>query len=93
MKISELLCDESKWTKYTWARTAEGVRVNPCDASAARWSLGGAAERCYGHDHVLLHEKLRVLNSQTIYDSIEYWNDADGRTFDDVKNLVLKLGL
>jgi hypothetical protein len=94
LKIHELLTDASKWTQYTWARDASGASVLPTNPKAVRWSLAGAADCCYGHDYPLLHTINMLLGSSVgPCQNHEFWQDADGRTFEEVRALVLKLDI
>lgn len=47
MKVSELLSNESKWTKDTQARNKDNVPVRFDDPSAVCWCLLGAIAKCY----------------------------------------------
>ena len=93
VKIHELLTDESKWTQWVWARDAAGERVSPQSLTAVRWSLAGAAICCYGHDLKMVHDVINRLNAAVKVGNIEYWQDAEGRTFDEVRELALRLDL
>lgn len=92
MKIHERLSKPSEWCQWTWARAEAGHGVLPTSPDAVRWSLAVAAMFCYEHDNVLLHEIMRKLNGQfPQHDNCEYWQDAAGRTFDEVRSLALRL--
>lgn len=87
MKIKDLLTDESKWTKNTFARNEEGsptiLQQGTC------WCLLGGVRFCYldGQEtETKIRDKLNV-------DSIALWNDAPERTFSDVKKLVEELDI
>jgi hypothetical protein len=48
MTISELLSNETKWTKFADARNSYGKGVSPTSSEAVKWCLQGAAIKC-GH--------------------------------------------
>ena len=89
MKIHELLTDESKWTQAAYARDADGFMCSHFCLDAASFCLLGAAERCYG-----LGEKLHGIIeklSDAAGGNFVLWQDAPDRTFQEVRELILKL--
>ncbi len=89
MKLSELLTDESKWTKGAFARTKSGVGLwNGSSPNAVCWCLSGALQVCDARS-----ETKQKIREHLKIDFIPAWNDAPERTFDDVKNLLTELNL
>lgn len=41
-KAKNILSDEDKWTKYTWARDSNGDPCAPAGKLAVKWSIDGA---------------------------------------------------
>lgn len=92
MKIKELFSGPEKWTKRAYARTQDGA-VAPCDsAGAVRWCLVGALEKCYP-DHADKRTARAAIHAAIKKGTIPEWNDAPGRTFAEVKELVEKLDI
>jgi len=91
MKIKELFSnDSSRWTRGANARDINGAREDVDSNSALCWCLVGASIKCYGRsswsyicDKIVDKVGCRVVD----------WNDAPGRTFEDVKALVEELDI
>lgn len=77
MKIRDLLTDPSKWCQGAMARDINGFGCLSDDPVAAKWCLAGAAN------------KVGVCLSLDIIT----WNDAPGRTFAEVRELIEKLDI
>jgi len=96
LKVRELLSDESKWTKGTYARNSENIRVYATSLEASRWCLVGALRKCYpgfGEDYYEAQRKIENTLGHSIHSFVCYlpdWNDAPERTFKEVKDLVNK---
>ena len=75
MKVSELLCDESKWCKGSNAVDAQGNEVYCHSADAVRWCLLGAFLRCRQSPLILG----QITNRQ-----ITVFNDDSSTTFQEV---------
>lgn len=89
MKVQELLTDESKWNKGCYARNASGNEVSISSTDASCWCLSGAIHKCYG-DTWDVHDIIcKKLNAETVCS----WNDAPGRTFNDIKSLIEELDI
>ncbi|PYQ25648.1 MAG: hypothetical protein DMF56_27015 [Acidobacteria bacterium] len=103
MKISELLTDASKWTQRTYARDEFGDDVAATDPKAVSWCLVGALVKCYaaGPDSVPAEQALRAAwarwstehEKNPTASTLTGWNDAFGRTFEEVKQLVEEAGV
>lgn len=93
MKIHELLDSPEKWTQGTYARDSSGCSAPIHCPRAVSWYLMGAAHRCYPEVKVL-EVKVRLrdeLRRRTGDGTVVNWNDDENRTFDEVRNLLLKL--
>jgi len=91
MKIQELYSnDPSRWTKGSDARDINGATVDVDDVSAVCWCLLGASARCYGKGRCIeMHDKI----VDKVGCCVSHWNDAPGRTFEEVKALVEELDI
>lgn len=92
VKVRELFDSSDKWTQGALARCQDGTEIHPRSDAAVRWSLGGAIAKCYS-----LQEFFFVVGSLythipatglSHYHDAEMWNDAPGRTFEEVKRMV-----
>lgn len=96
MKVRELFSDPSKWTQGASGRDSTGSFVLDKDLDkAVCWCLYGAIARCYGieGDNAEYYKiRSRVL-SHLHTDTLSEWNDATGRTFEEVKELVDSLDI
>ena len=102
MKAYELLSDESKWTKDTYARDKDGEPVFPStDSSAVCFCAQGALCRVYGWLEIEELPKFKALREAVIsmgfgdpgINPITEWNDAPERTFAEVRDLLIKLDI
>lgn len=97
MKIRELLSDESKWTKGSYARHINGNSIGPRQDNACSWCLLGSIYKCYGFRSEFFRSKFfKVFENLRIKlkgNDITAWNDAPERTFEDVKKLVEELDI
>ena len=82
------------WCRHAGAVDKNGCPVRANSASAVEWCMIGAMSREtsssleYGDVHFLVSEKLRAMGSRC---HIAEWNDAVGRTRDEVVDLFLEL--
>jgi len=100
MKISELLTDESKWCKGSFAKTAYGFETTCNNPDACQWCLLGArytANLTRGENDALIDAVLALYpNRCGIYrdtDSLVRFNDHPNTTFDDIKRVLEHAGL
>lgn len=95
MTITELFTDASKWARGVSARNAAGGDVRGPSPDAVAWSLVGAIERCYPWDRKRGSEQAMRVTAiiKAEVGSPRAWNDAEGRTFEDVQALVRRLGV
>jgi hypothetical protein len=89
MKISELLCDESKWTKGALARDKFGNSIHPHDKNAVCWCLLGATSKCYAKSGKF--KTMFDVLSASLIDSIADFNDHS--TYEEVINFVKRFDI
>lgn len=94
MKMHELLSDPSKWTQGAVARDYKGKPVYPDHEEAVCWCPVGAAQKCYPEYQQALEVGDRIR--ERIYGEprqfgLPQWNDAPGRTFEEVRQVLLEL--
>lgn len=101
-KVKDLYAVEKRWIKVCYKSYDTTVPELPDsfdDTSYNCFCLAGALHLCYPDTSSRLEVKERVLkyiynySSKQIYNSIEGWNDAPERTFDEVKKLVEALDI
>jgi hypothetical protein len=83
MKVKELLADEKAWTRWAFARDAEGNAVSPESRDACRFCLLGAIRRCYAGDHDGMWaamDRLRQVIPAGDAHEISEFNDLPGTT-------------
>jgi hypothetical protein len=93
MKVCELLTDKTKWTQFAVARDADGMEVDPDSDKAQSFCLIGAIIKCYSKnsDQDMIHKIVRPHLFDASF--LSEWNDADPRTFEDVKSLVTMIDI
>lgn len=95
-KAYELLDSPEKWCQGPYAEDASGEAVDERSPDACSWCLVGAISRCYmpdGDDD--LRDYLRACNAIRKAVGVECgrWNDAPERTFQEVRDVLLKLDI
>jgi hypothetical protein len=73
---------EGGWSQHADARDARGREVTVADGDAVAWSLASAFALA-GKDGIPMNHlpaALRALGAVTGMDSLEKWNDEEGRT-------------
>ena len=95
MKIQDILTDESKWTRGTSARDANGNRVEVNSPLATSYCLMGACIKAYSGDNrrekrIKIYEQIEAL---THVAAVEAYNDAPTTTFADIRALIEKLDI
>lgn len=98
MKVKELLADESKWTRYAFARDIHGATCDIFNPSAVCFCISGAIARCYyGHGEITPEEIIAKtrhhLRQKGILLSTVDFNDDANTTFEQVKALVEELDI
>lgn len=91
MKLLELLTDESKWAKHSYAVDACGVPVDVLDPRATKWCLIGGVTRCYSETSEGEKAELkiqRVLEQHYGTRHIVAWQDDPATTFEMVRQLL-----
>lgn len=97
MKAHELLYDEYKWCKAEkscfccQACDANKRCVSAGDIRARSWTLYGVLTLCYsGRDFLAAYNRIRAaIGEKDIFE----WNNAAGRTYEEVFNLLKELDL
>jgi hypothetical protein len=91
--VAELFSAPGTWTPGAWAKDAQGMHLGrPLDDRAVSWCLFGAVRKVRGpgmspaEDLAIgaVHEALGLRDGETI----AAWEDAPGRTVDDVRHAV-----
>lgn len=86
MLVKELLSDESKWTKHTYARNSVGEAVRASSDSACSWCVFGAIEKCYPDERLyedIVHKLDDVVFSlfNDNFSTLAEWQDRPDTTF------------
>jgi hypothetical protein len=92
MKAHELLSDPYKWTQGGLARDPAGYIVGPNVPHAVSWCLIGAIEKVSWHSARDCRQVQEHLAKAGVL-SLSDWNDAEGRTFEEVHSLLVELDL
>lgn len=95
MKISELLSDESKFTRETFARDKFGISVIPQSERAVCWCTTGAIWRCYPENYDDVRDRIVDIlvrhgyaTPPGRYCDIASWNDSV--SFEQVREVLLE---
>jgi hypothetical protein len=92
MKPSELFSREGSWIRDNLAKDANGYAVDFDSQYAVCWCLVGGLRHCLG-DSVAYGELVPALLLHiTPYASLTEWNDAAGRTREEVVALLKENG-
>ena len=91
MKPSELLDSKEKWCQRASSRDPNGNTINPTDDKACSWCLFGAIYKCVPSQE----ERYTIYNrlNNILPGGFVYWQDQEGRTFEEVRALLLEAGL
>lgn len=81
--LQELFADPARWTQRAYARKADGGPVGLCNPDATCFCLIGGLRRLGMAENELKNELGDVFR----------WNDAPGRTIQEVQDLVKKLNI
>jgi hypothetical protein len=92
VKPSELLSDESKWTKKEIARDKSGNCVHPKSSDAVCFCILGAYYKCESVGIGRVSAAVRDLFPERDQ-GIPYFNDHPETTFEDVRKVLLAAGL
>ena len=91
MKISDILTDESKWTRGVFARNENDDPVDSLSKEAVKFCLIGAANRaCYesNSSDVRSIDRLHQIVVKRGYTSVSMFNDASDVTFSDILEVI-----
>jgi hypothetical protein len=91
-RITKFLDSPNKWTQEAYARDANGKECDECDPKAVCFCAAGLLEKFYSNDAEFLaaQERFAEVIGERI---IAPWNDAPGRTFEDVRDAFARAGL
>lgn len=97
MKVSELLDSPNKWCQHAYAKNSRGEPVLSYAKEATCWCLIGAIDACYPLEYVRgpqEHDEIMQKLKDTIgITNVATWNDDPSRTFEEVREAVLKAGI
>lgn len=96
MKVRELLDRPERWCQGALARDGTtGAECDPHSEFATCWCVLGAVSVCYPeHDqHSRAVEAMRLAIYRVKRGQVGIWNDAPGRTFEEVRELVERLDI
>jgi hypothetical protein len=93
MKAYELLSDESKWAKKSYAYETTGGPCDPRSETACSWCVMGAIERCYFDGNMSRRHMDAIYKVETKVGSVPIWNDAKERTYEEVIALLKELDI
>lgn len=86
--VKTMLDSPSKWTKYTMARSVDGVRCDATDTQAFQWCLTGAIKRSCHEDFERTTACLEEVRRHIPDYSLIVWQDAYQRTFADIHQIL-----
>ena len=89
--VAELLEDPKRWTQREDARAANGNYTYPDSPDAVCWCLYGAMKKIY--PDIYAYNAIRDTVIKKLNGGIVFWNDATGRTHEEVLNLCKELGI
>lgn len=85
MKVRELLCDESKWTRHAWARDRFGQPTFSTADNAVSFCLIGAVNHCYQDDE--REQVLDKLSQAAGTNNLVFFSDR-ATTFADIRRVL-----
>ena len=94
--VLDLLSDETRWCRGTFARNKDGYPVASDHADAVSWCLVGAVNKCYGVSSISSGAaigKLMDLSYRRSASGISSFNDAAGRTHAQILEVVKEAGV
>lgn len=80
MKVQDILTDESKWCQFRY-KSDDG-----------RVCLVGAMDSAYPN-RAEWNDVYSKIQIHTTYDGVSAWNDVRGRTFNQVRALIVELDI
>jgi len=94
-RLAEILNGPDKWTQGTNARTADCRPVHWSHPEASSFCLIGACAKATAEGtrfgELLFDQLLTQVKKRLGKISIAKWNDAEGRTFDEVRAVIERL--
>jgi len=94
MKVSDILCDESKWTKGALAKDKNGNKVDIHCPDAVCYCIMGAfgkAREFKNSIHKVWDSIYNIYGNK--YKDIPDFNDSSDTTFEDIKKVLERAGL
>lgn len=92
MTLQELFAKDGSWCQGTKARDENGEECYPGSRVAVSWCLMGACSKVFDYREDG-NAALRRMGEEVGPGGVVEWNDAEGRTIDEVRELVKKLNL
>lgn len=92
MKAYELL-EQKGWCQGYYAHTAEGIRCGEHSRKAASFCLMGALHATKDHNNDEFTSAFIAITHKIDGESIAQWNDAPGRTKEEVVKLLRSLDI
>ena len=106
--LSELFSSRIRWGQGSNGQSATGAKISEFSVDAVRWCLGGGINLVYS-DKAKQHEVYKRIVSlieesatidrddcedeQSGLEIVVSWNDSSGRTFKEIRQLVVKAGV
>lgn len=93
--IKELLCDESRWTKGSFAKDSFGKSTNSFAENAVCWCLVGAINKIYRENSSKIVNKvcIKLIDPDSDWLSLAHFNDDPSIAYKDVMKIVEELGI
>lgn len=91
MKLSDVLSDESKWTKGAMARLANGVVTSALDENATLFCLVGGMIKVTKEGKLSWEELYEFVRRDLKGYPVSVWNDSALRTWKEVAEVVKKV--
>ena len=89
MTLQELFARDGSWTQGALARDAAGEKCYPADPEAVCWCLvGGVLKVDYANQQHIFDLLSQATGGSLVL--LSRWNDAPGRTIEDVRALAAK---
>lgn len=90
MKVIDVLSAPERWTQGANARDKDGTAVKHSSAEATCFCLGSAIALAYPEAQWPIFQRIAARTGEP---STIVWNDEPGRTFEEVRRLVIDLDL
>jgi hypothetical protein len=98
MKAYELLSDKTKWCQHVYSEDSKGEYVPPEAPDAACWCIKGAIHRCYpdfeeDYDNPIFQKLVDNVPPCNVICPVANFNDSPSTTFEQVRELLIKLDI